>query len=338
MKKLLSFCLALALLGSPVLVCAATVQPETTQSYLLLDALYRAQGVTTDGAYLYFGSNQYVFSCSDILKTTFDGTPVLVNADAIPIEAKRDLCGHIGGIDYADGKIYAAVEDNIEKDGDEYNNPYVTVYDAQTLALLAYHRLPVAVTAAGEPVARKADFNADNGDIWLHRDGIPWVAVDTQRGVFYTAEWNNAKYLNVFDLHTFAFRELLPLVDENGEAAVLHRCQGADVYGGILYGSCDIGGEQPFVALDPATGVLRSLAARDLGDERESEDMCVFTAENKVYFISQYVDGAGIRLCFYDMTDAVPPAQTATVPVTLSFFQRVQAFFRLLLSIFTNLF
>ncbi len=325
-KRFLSFLLSILLVFACCLsVSAQTAQPDRLVSeteHHLFGALYRAQGVATDGEYLYFGSNQFVFQCSDILKTSFAGDAVNVNPDAIPFEAKMDQCFHVGGIDYHDGKIYAAIEDN------GYNNPYIAVYDAESLALLTYCRLPLGVTAQNEPIAEKTDVNPENGDIWMHKDGVPWVAVDHERNVFYTAEWSNAQYLNVFSLDDFSFVGLIPLTDADGNTAQLHRCQGADVYGGVLYASCDIGAEQPFVAVDPASGVMTHLFDRNLGDDAEAEGMCVQTRADGVYFVSQYYQGIKVGVCTYDVTDLVSAAETAKEPIELSFFERIAAMLR----------
>jgi hypothetical protein len=63
--------------------------------------------------------------------------------------------------------------------------------------------------------------------------------VDAARGVFYTAEWNNTKVLNVFDLHTFKLIRTVPL------SQTLGRIQGAKVYHGMLYAFADIGASLP---------------------------------------------------------------------------------------------
>ncbi len=303
-----------------------------TKEYQLLDALYRAQGIATDGEYLYFGSNQFVCQFSDILKTTFDGDAVCVNPDAIPHEAKMNTCFHVGGIDYSDGYVYAAIEDS------GYDNPYVAVYDAQTLELIKYKRLPVAVTAQGQPVTEKTEVNFEQGDIRMHMDGVPWVAVDEARNVFYTAEWDDADRLNVFDLDTFEFVGFVELTDENGNAVVLDRCQGADVYGDVLYASCDIGTEQPFFAIDLNSGVMTHLFDRNLGDEAEAEGMCVQTTADGVRFVSQYYEGIKVVVCTYDVSDIVCVQEDAKTPVQFGFAEKVLAFFKSVMYGLMNMF
>ena len=326
MKKALSLLLSVLLLCSFGFSVFAREAPADRllgeDSYLLLDALYRAQGVASDGEYLWFGSNEFVCQFSNILKTTFTGDVVSINPDAIPFEAKMDGCFHVGGIDFHDGKIYAAIEDN------GYYDPYIAEFDAQTLELLRYKRLPVAVTADLQPIENKDDVNFENGDIRMHMDGVPWVAVDHANGVFYTAEWDDADRLNVFDLETFAFAGFVALTDENGDPVVLDRCQGADVYGDVLYASCDIGSEKPFFAIDLASGVMTRLFDRNLGDEAEAEGMCVVTTAEGVRFVSQYYTGIKVVVCTYDVADLVAPAEEASEPVALSFVEKIVAFIK----------
>ena len=233
-----------------------------------------------------------------------------------------DGCFHIGGIDDHDGKIYAAIEDS------GYDNPYIAVYDADSLALLSYKRLPVAATADGQPIELKSDYNPENGDIRMHTDGVPWVAVDHARNVFYTAEWSEADRLNVFDLETFELLGFIELTDASGAKMTLHRCQGADVYGNVLYASCDIGAEQPFFAVDLDSGVMTRLFDRNLGDDAEAEGMCVVTTEDGVRFVSQYYTGIKVVVCTYDVSDLVAAVEDAKAPVSFTFIEKVVAFIK----------
>ena len=85
--------------------------------------------------------------------------------------------GHIGDIDIANGKLYAAIED---EDNTQLQD-FIAVYDAKTLQYTGEkHAMPIA----------------------QHTDGIPWVAVDAKRNELYTVTWSGAaaNSLNVFNV------------------------------------------------------------------------------------------------------------------------------------------
>lgn len=217
------------------------------ENLVLEKALFRGQGCTTDGEHFYFSGNFF------LTKTTLDaGETLEKNIMAIPAPLLAKGCNHIGGISYHDGKIYAGVED-----GSDYLNPYIVVYDAETLKYIEYFRMP-----------------------WeLHVDGIPWCAVDAPRGYLYTAEWSNAKQLNVFDLETMELVKTVPLSME------LDRIQGAEMFDGKLYCSQDTkaDGKKIFV-VDPDTGEASLLFTRNVGADTEAEGMTVLPTEDGPVF------------------------------------------------------
>lgn len=120
--------------------------------------------------------------------------------------------GHIGDIDIAAGRLYAAIED---EDNDQLQD-FIAIYDPKTLQYTGEkHAMPLA----------------------LHTDGIPWVAVDPKRNELYTVTWSGAaaNSLNVFNLKTFQLIRTVPLsVGFNGR-----RVQGAKVFDGMLYATGD---------------------------------------------------------------------------------------------------
>jgi len=242
----------LALITAMLVLFFNTINPDTgapegaelveTQTFTLVDALTRAQGLTTDGEVYYFSSNFF------LLKTTFEGEVLARNMMAIPTDLLTSGSNHIGGISYYNGLIYAPIED-----GSDYLHPYIVLFDAETLQCTGeIHELPQE----------------------LHTEGVPWVAVDAARGCFYTAEWNHAKVLNVFDLATFTLIKTVPLVDGEGNPAELHRIQDAEMHEGLLYCSADIDEAKPILTADPETGVVTKLFDRNLGDA-EAEGLTI---------------------------------------------------------------
>lgn len=225
-----------------------------TQTFVMTEALTRAQGMTTDGEYYYFSSNYF------LTKTTLSGEVILKNLIAIPTDLLIKGLNHIGGCSFYDGKIYAAVED-----GSDYLNPYIVVYDAETLKY------------TGEKYLLPQE---------LHVDGVPWCAVDAEKGVLYTAEWNHAVQLNVFDLDTMELVKEIPLIDKHSNTAEIHRVQGCEVYGGKLYCSTDTDGDQPVLSVDLDTGVVKEVFKRNLGDDAEAEGMTILLEDGKIYIIT----------------------------------------------------
>ena len=337
-RKILCLILSFTLVLLSAVYCFAdsnsTVQTGIpiirTQRYSLFGALYRAQGIASDSTNLYFGSNQFVFSFSNITKTSLNGKLIRANLNAIPFKAKLDLCNHVGGIDFADGFIWAGIEDNIERKGHKYNNPYVAVYDAETTKLVRYKKLPLALRVSQDNgdgiitadecklIYSKQDYN-EQTDIRMHTDGIPWVVADTERGYFYSAEWSNAKYINVFDIETFEFVKLIEIVDGNGNpysytdpdgniSEGLHRCQGADMFEGKLFCSTDIGESHPVITLDfdkiEGKAVADVLFERNLGD-CECEDGTVYKNSDRIIYATNYIDGITVYVRYYDISSLV---------------------------------
>ena len=200
------------------------------------DGFFRSQGVASDGQSLFFSWNL------GLSRTEIDDTSVVLadnTTGAIPADLAESNHNHIGDIDYAWGWIYAPIED-----GPEYAEPWVVIYDAETL----------------QPTGQRYLLPAS-----VQRDGVPWIAVDEARNVAYSMEWNDTGKLFVYNLSNF---ELLRTVSLSQPAP---RIQGAKIYKGDLYASRDNGSEKSIVAIDPETGTVTHLFDRNLGDDYEAE-------------------------------------------------------------------
>jgi hypothetical protein len=210
-------------------------------------SLVRSQGLASDGRSLTF-SWQF-----GLMRTTTDPaeTPLARNTLAIPPAIAAQGGNHIGDIDIAGGKVYAPIEDGAKRpDGTRYQHPFIALYDAKTLNYTGEaHELPQA----------------------LHTEGVPWIAVDAARGVFYTAEWNDTKIINVFDLRTFALRKTITL------SQTLGRIQGAKVHDGMLYAFADLKDvPRPVYKIDPDTGHVLTVATIALPAGSESEGLAFY--------------------------------------------------------------
>ncbi|MDQ2621582.1 MAG: hypothetical protein M3Y45_00920 [Actinomycetota bacterium] len=227
--------------GGPVVTGAATPPPVTswvqtgTTTFPIETALFRTQGVASDGQSLWFSW------LNGVSRTDLAGEEVLAARyhDAIPDHLRYTGHNHIGDIDVHDGLLYAPIED-----GPQYLSPWIAVYRADTLDWTGRsYQLPRQHLT----------------------EGVPWVAIDGPRGVAYTAEWNDTTRLNVHRLSDF---EILRTVRLD---KTVPRIQGAKVFRGSLYVARDNGAEQSIEAIDPDTGQVTHLFDRNLGDEYEAE-------------------------------------------------------------------
>lgn len=217
----------------------------SVQSFALTDALVRAQGVTNDGEYYYFSSNYF------LIKTELDGETVVArNMLAIPLELQQLGCGHIGGISYYDGKIYAPIEDS-----KVFENLYIGVYDSETLELLSYHPLPLE----------------------LQEKGAPWCVADPDKGYLYTARRDHITEINVFDINTMEYIEQIHLQDS------VHKVQGGEMYEGILYLAVSRE-EQAVFAVNLETGQVQKAFARNLHENSEGEGLTILPTEDGALF------------------------------------------------------
>lgn len=239
-------------------------------TYVLYDYQVTSQGVTNDGEFFYFSGNKNLGK-ADMEK----GEIFLVNVDPIPEELKEKGCNHIGGLSYYNGYVYAAVED-----GPDYLNSFIVLYDAETLEFTGkYYELPHE----------------------LHLEGVPWCAIDVERNYLYTAEWTNAKVLNVFSLDDMSLVKTVPLSEP------IDRIQGAEMFGGKLYMSCDEENDMKRIfTLDVETGKVEECFKRNIGKGFEAEGITVFADENDKPVICVLDRGESRKssnLTFYKLAD-----------------------------------
>lgn len=220
----------------------AEVISKTT--YVLYDQHMTSQGVTNDGEYFYFSGKKNLGKAD--IET---GEIFLITTNAIPDELEDMGYDHIGGLSCHDGIVYAAVED-----GPDYERSCIVLCDAETLKYTGkYYPLPYE----------------------LHTEGVPWCAVDAEKNYIYTAEWTNATVLNVFDLDTLELVKTTPL------SQPVDRVQGAEMFGGKLYMSCDeLDGNKHIYCVDVESGDVQAAFTRNVGAEIEAEGMTVYADEN----------------------------------------------------------
>lgn len=214
------------------------------ETYVLYDYQVTSQGVTNDGEYFYFSANK------NLGKADMESGDIsLIAIDAIPEVLKEKGCNHIGGLSYYNGYVYAAIED-----GPDYLNSFIALYDAETLKFTGiFYELPHE----------------------LHIEGVPWCAIDVERNCLYTAEWSNAKVLNVFSLDDMSLVKTITLSEP------VDRIQGAEMFDGKLYMSCDEENDlKRILSIDVETGKAETVFARNVGKGFEAEGMTIYADEN----------------------------------------------------------
>jgi hypothetical protein len=214
---------------------------------------------------LAFDGKSPVFSWRyGLQRTDEEYRPVVTRALAIPPDilaahydaARKNGFSHMGDIDIAGGKLYAPIEDE-----DNHKSPFIAIFDPKTLQYAGEkHLLPVEKLP----------------------HGIPWIAVDPRRGVFYTIDWNS-QWLYVFDLKTYALLRTTRLKDESSRGRPILRVQGGKVHDGLLYLASDSDEDAPpfgsklkrkrLYEVDPKTGDAREIAHLDVADKTELEGL-----------------------------------------------------------------
>lgn len=226
--------------------------PEVSKdNVLLIGAAERSQGITTDGKYYYFSSKW------GLTKSELDGkTRVKSNPLAIPKELKDEYgLAHIGGISYskADNCIYAGLEDS-----KVWEYPIVAVYDADTLKFTGrYYILDKA----------------------LHTRGLPWVAVDNDRGLLITLD--HSKKAN--ELIFYDIADNMKYVGSVKLSETVRSIQGAEMYRGMLYAATN-DDTQAVYKIDPKSGEVSKYFDRNLTKGSEGEGITVLeTADGAVF-------------------------------------------------------
>lgn len=226
--------------------------PEVSKdNILLIGAAERSQGITTDGKYYYFSSKW------GLTKSELDGkTRVKSNPLAIPKELKDEYgLAHIGGISYskADNCIYAGLEDS-----KVWEYPVVAVYNADTLKFTGrYYILDKA----------------------LHTRGLPWVAVDNDRGLLITLD--HSKKAN--ELIFYDIADNMKYVGSVKLSETVRSIQGAEMYRGMLYAATN-DDTQAVYKIDPKSGDVSKYFDRNLTKGSEGEGITVLeTADGAVF-------------------------------------------------------
>ena len=211
-------------------------------------SMFSAQGICCDGEYFYFSGAMTAVNFTGLAKFDLNMNCKKLKSGRVPDEFREKYgSDHIGGIDCANGLIYAPVEG----DGYEYN--FILLYDCETL----------------EYTGRYYDMTSER-----LTDGIPWCAIDRENGYLYTSMFDPVDEILQYDLETMEFLQAIPLSEQ------LHRIQGGSVYRGELYLSYDCknpGTIETIYRVNPENGEVETELVRELPNyDNEAEDVCVY--------------------------------------------------------------
>ncbi len=208
-----------------------------------LGAIFRSQGMTTDGETFYFSSKTTLIRTKTDAKTVIDA-----DYSAIPDELKENYgIAHIGGLSYYNGYIYAGLEDS-----KIWDYPIVGVYDAETLDFVDYYILE------SETVTR----------------GLPWVCIDPETGYLYCTDHSKqpTKLLIYDTANEMEYVKEIPL------SFSVPSIQGAEFYNGILYAATN-DETKAIYKINPENGDAEKYLDRNLLGG-EGEGMTFLTKEN----------------------------------------------------------
>lgn len=249
LTKLISTVLAVVFIPFSVLtygidLFSSAEHTDTAKTNVVgVGAIFRSQGMTTDGETFYFSSK------TTLIRTKTDSRTV-IDADysAIPEELKENYgIAHIGGLSFYDGYIYAGLEDS-----KVWDYPIIGIYDAETLDFVDYYIMDAEVITRG----------------------LPWVCVDGETGYLYCTDHSKkpTKLLVYDTANEMKFVKEIPL------SFSVPSIQGAEFHNGILYAATN-DETKAIYKINPENGEVEKHLDRNLLGG-EGEGMTFLTKEN----------------------------------------------------------
>lgn len=215
-----------------------------------IGAYFRSQGMTCDEE-----GNLYFSSKTTLYKTEADGRSfVAANYAAIPEELKDLGIKHIGGLSYADGFIYAGLEDS-----KVWDHPIVGVFDADTLEIVKWYEL----------------------DDEIHTRGLPWVTVDPTSNLLYA--FDHSKQPTAILIYDIA--NDMALVNRVELEQMIPSIQGGEFLNGTLYVATN-DETQSIYAVNVNDGSSQKILDRGLTGGSEGEGMTFVEKDCKVYLLA----------------------------------------------------
>lgn len=264
MAKIASFFATVALIFSYLFGFGASTAGEGyelagTKKLPATVSMFSGQGLCCDEEYFYTSGSLTFINFTGLAKFDEDMNCIEKKANVVPKEFYEKYgSNHIGGIDCANGYIYAPVEGEIDGEGYLYN--FILLYDCETLEY--------------------TDTYYDMTSEYL-TDGIPWCAIDRENGCLYTSKFDDVTEILQYDLETMSFIKAIPLDKK------LDRLQGGSVYEGILYLSYDVSDSttEQVLAVNLTDGSVSLEFTRSLPNyDNEAEDICVYPLPDGTLF------------------------------------------------------
>lgn len=255
MSKITSFFVTVSLIftylfGFGTISTSDGYQLEEKQKLSPIVSMCSGQGLCCDGECFYTAGALAAVNITGLAKFDLDMNCKKLKTGAVPKEfTEKYGSNHIGGIDCANGLIYAPVEGKI--DG-EYKYNFILLYDCETL-----------------------DYTGKYFDVTSEHltDGIPWCAVDAETGILYTSKFNGVNEILCYDIESMQLVSTLQLSEE------VNRIQGGSVYDGFLYLSYDVAHstDEQILAVDLSDGSVKLELTRFLPNyDNEAEDICFY--------------------------------------------------------------
>ncbi len=264
MAKIKSFFTALILILTYVLGFGGITVSEgydvvDVQKLDPITSLHSAQGICFDGENFYCSGAMTAVHFTGLAKFDSEMNCLKKRCNAVPEEfTEKYGSNHIGGIDCANGYIYAPVEG-------KQDYTFILLYDCETL----------------EYTGKYYDMTCDSLS-----SGIPWCAIDRENGYLYTSPFRGVKEILQYDLETMELLRTISLQTE------ITRIQGGSVYNGVLYLSYDVAesSEDQVLAVEPTTGAVSLVFTRNWTNyDNEAEDICVYPLEDgSLYHLLDY--------------------------------------------------
>ncbi|MDB5999334.1 MAG: sorting protein [Rhizobacter sp.] len=286
----------LMLLGSHLAAHAASNWTQVgADVFGLPDGIYRSQGMTTDGTNVYFswqfGLEKTDAHYNEIARNSSLSLSTGTITSGIDPSLSAQGFDHIGDIDYANGIIYASLDNS--QTNPSYSQPAVALYDANTLKYTGQ-----SFTLSGPDGTH---------------DIASWIAVNATAGLAYGMAYNDATEMAVYNLSDFSFVKYIQLSQS------LDSVQGGKIFGDWMYMAADDSSRSVY-RTSLIDGTVEDLFSVKQPYDQEVEGLSVTAGADGSAVVNVLVVNdpkntgnaldENVTLYHYDSVSAVPEPQT----------------------------